>query len=82
MNDRAIWFVHTQPHAGKIRARPVHPIGWALLLGLPLPGLAAGAVTAGPGHHRLAGLAAALAVTGVALWYVFRVVRIRGRFEP
>jgi hypothetical protein len=40
-----------------------------------LPELAAGAVIASLGHDRLG----ALAVTGVAVWQVFRVVRSRGR---
>ena len=78
MTQRAIWFVYSRPHPGKFSATPIHWIGWALLFGLPFPGLACGAVVAnvaGP----FAGLAAAMLVTGLAMVLFFRLVRTRGR---
>ena len=81
MSDRAAWFVYSQPRAGKFSARPVHPIGWAFLLGLPLPGLVGGRMIADLTGHRLAGLAGALVITGIGMWQLFRLIRRRGIAE-
>ena len=78
MSDRAAWFVYGQPHAGKFNARPIHPIGWALVFGLPLPGLIGGGAIADLTGNRLAGLVGALAITGIGIWQLFRLIRRRG----
>jgi hypothetical protein len=78
VTKRAVWFVYSRPYPGKFSATPVHWIGWAVLFGLPFPGVACGAMVAdvwGP----IAGLATAMAVTGLAMVLFFRLVRTRGR---
>ena len=78
MSDRATWFEYIRPHPGKISARPIHPIGWALLLGLPVPGICVGMLLGRYGHPVI-GLAMALLLTGIGMWQLFRIVRRHGR---
>ncbi|MEG3166039.1 hypothetical protein U1701_15695 [Sphingomonas sp. PB2P19] len=78
MTRRTAWFVYSRPYPGKFSATPIHWIGWALLIALPFPGVAAGAAIASLGGP-IAGLAATMLVTGVAMLAFFRLVKTRGR---
>ena len=49
-----------------------------LVFGLPLPGLIGGGAIADLTGKRLASLVGALAITGIGIWQLFRLIRRSG----